>query len=151
MLTIIGFISIFAAITVFFSDELTAYVRALKAKPLLFLALSLLLVSSVTVLCDHCFVWVIVTVWVELLMTIGWVINELRLPNGIIALGLAKWLIFIVVSLTPLCGVWLLIQWKKPFKKIALVWRRQSYEVSVILGVILLLLMGLQLPGVNSY
>src|SRR5205085_1345676 len=99
--------------------------------------------------CDHCFVWVVVTVWVSLLMTIGWVVNELRLSNGVIALGLAKWLILLVVSLMPLFGVWVLIQWKKPFKKIALVWRRQGYEISVILGIIVLLLMGLQLPGVN--
>ena len=151
MLAIIGFISIFSAFIVFFSDDLTAYVRALKAKSWLFLALSLLLASSVTVLCEHCFLWVVVTVWVRVLMMVEWLINQLRMHNVTIPFGLAKWLVFVAVCLSPILGARVLILMKKLFEKKALIWRRQSYNVSASLGIMVLIFLGLQLPGVNSY
>jgi hypothetical protein len=151
MLTILGFISISAAFIVFFSDELRGYVRWLKAKPMVFLALSLLLASSVTVVCDTCFLSVVATVWVRLLMIAEWIINQLNLPNSIISLKLSKCLILNAVFWFPVIVVWGLIQWKKPIKDKTVLWRRQGYELSVILGLVVLIFLGLQLPGANSY
>lgn len=137
---IIGFIAIFTALFVFFSDELLNAVQTIKKRPQVFLMLTLLLMSLLAVCCHGFFSWVVAVLWIGLLYLREWVEHSLLLTNTALTRWLAKLLIMLLFTLGPILSARGYILWKKPVKPQAAL-RRHSYEISVILGIVIWALM----------
>ena len=145
MLTTIGFIAIFAAIVLFFRDELSKSLAVIKARPWLFLSINLGLASSLIVSCYPGVRWLVLNLWACSLMLTANLVSVLKFMGQTLALWLASYALVLIVSFTPIIAVAALIRYKKPFFKTAQVWRRLAHEGGFIVGIVLLIMLGLQL------
>lgn len=137
----IAFISIFSAIIVFFADELSAYVKAIVAKPFVFLGFSLFLASTFVLMFDHTFVWIVVTIWIGLLRVLQWLTQHLWLPYG--RAWVAEWMILMFLTTSPIGTVLLIAKIKKLNKKKIKALMHRGYMIGAVLGVISLLIYGI--------
>ncbi|HVT62950.1 MAG TPA: hypothetical protein VHD33_05655 [Legionellaceae bacterium] len=146
MLGTIAFITIFSAIIVFFVDELTAYIKALLAKPYVFLMFAMILCSALLEMYQQNLLWLLITVWIGLLLVVQWLCHYLSFAP--IALFLAKFIVIVMVSLTPLAiSVVINNKYKKIYFNSPKKSQKRSYMVCLFLWVIMVLVFALGPPG----
>lgn len=146
MLGTIAFVTIFAAILVFFVDEFTAYAKALVAKPYVFLVYGLLLSSALIEIHTNFLLWLVISVWIDLLLVVQWLSQH--------ALGylgqqfLAKMVVVITVSTCPVLVAWVVnVRAKKRSVIIRDTYKKRGYVTGLVVWLITVFLLVLGPPG----
>ncbi len=144
--TAVGIVAIFSAILVFFSDELKVYTKALVVRPYLFAVFSLLMLSAYIEMNIHFVLWLLITVWIDLLLVtqklsdnfLGNFVGQLFAPS----------LIVIALSTAPvLIALWMDMRVKRRALNTGAAIRKRGYVVGLLLWVSTVLLFVLGLPG----
>lgn len=77
MFTTIAFVTIISAILVFFVDEISAYVKALIAKPYIFLVFGLLVLTTYIEIYNDFVLWLVICIWIDLLLSVQFLADHL--------------------------------------------------------------------------
>lgn len=111
MLATIGFIAIFSAMFIVFSDEWMDYVRSMMKKPFVFQACLLVLASMVVLLCKRSVILMILYYWIGIHEVALWFSAHIGFLSG--APALVESMVLAIIALMPLVVVSLLMSWKK--------------------------------------
>lgn len=146
MFTTIAFVTIISAILVFFVDEISAYVKALIAKPYIFLVFGLLVLTTYIEIYNDFVLWLVICIWIDLLLSVQFLADHLL--GNFADQFLPKWILAVVLPIIPI-AVALQIDARKrkrsSFNQNVI--KKRGYVIGVMTWVFIILFLVLKLPS----
>lgn len=146
MFTTIAFVTILSAILVFFVDEISGYAKALMAKPYVFMAFGLLVLTTYIEIYHDFVLWLVISIWIALLLSVQFLSDHLL--GNFADQFLPKWILAVILPVIPI-AVALQIDARKRKRSSYNqdVIKKRGYVIGTMTWVFIILLLVLTLPG----